>query len=168
MKGKRTGMAAKSRPGDGCDFSSWRCPRRGAGSSRPRRALPAPRPATYPQTRQSPLGGRWLVRARGCARQSPGGRPHEHDSAYQSQGERSVRSAARGPRPALTRASRVSISNTDFVLEFGHAVLEIRKLGDGNLVLQKGDFFLGHGTPRGVVRRPGRTRWVAQERLTGR
>jgi hypothetical protein len=38
----------------------------------PARVLPAPRPATYPQTRQSPAGGRWLVRARGCSRHSPG------------------------------------------------------------------------------------------------
>ena len=48
MKGKRTGMAAKSRPGDGCDFSSWRCPRRGAGSSRPRHRLARPAPGHVP------------------------------------------------------------------------------------------------------------------------
>ena len=50
----------------------------------------SPRRARFP--RQSPEGGRWLGRARGCARQSPGGSPpgHGHDSAYQSQGERSA------------------------------------------------------------------------------
>ena len=68
----------------------------------PARVLPAPRPATYAQTRQSPAGGRWLGRARGCARHSPGGRPHGQDSAYQSQGERSVTSAAAVPPAGLS------------------------------------------------------------------
>ena len=40
----------------------------------PARVLPAPRPATYAQTRQSPAGGRWLGRPRGCTRHSPGRR----------------------------------------------------------------------------------------------
>ena len=56
----------------------------------PARVLPAPRPATYAQTRQSPSGGR---PARGWTRHSPGGRPHEQVSAYQSQGRVSMISA---------------------------------------------------------------------------
>ena len=38
--------------------------------------------------RQSPAGGRWLGRARGCTRHSPGGWPQGQDSAYQFHGER--------------------------------------------------------------------------------
>jgi hypothetical protein len=59
-----------------------------------------------------------------------------------------VISSTRGPRPALTRLSRASIANTDLRLELGHAVSEIRKLGDSHL--DQGDFFFGHGTPRGL------------------
>jgi len=101
----------------------------------PARVLPAPRPATYAQTRQSPAGGRWLVRARGCARHSPGGRPHEHDWAYQSQGERSVTRAATGRLRASTRKTRAFfMAYTVLLLELGDALFQPSEVRDGHHV----------------------------------
>ncbi len=48
------------------------------------RVLPDPRPISNSQVRQSPSGGRWFGRARGCSRHSPAARPHGQPSAYQS------------------------------------------------------------------------------------
>ena len=59
------------------------------------RVFPAPRPISKSQVRQSPSGGRWLARARGCFRHSPAGRPHGQPGAYQSHGLASSRRTAR-------------------------------------------------------------------------
>ena len=59
------------------------------------------RPAAGDICPDSPVargGGSWVGKARGLVRHSPGGKPREHDSAYQSHAERSIRRLARAVR----------------------------------------------------------------------
>ena len=62
--------------------------------SAPALVLPNPRPAIRNHRDQSPSGGRWVARARGCSLQSPGGRPHGHVASYHAYRARSTVTAS--------------------------------------------------------------------------
>ena len=90
----------------------------------------APRPASRPR---GAAGSAGPGDARGTRR---AGRPHEQDSAYQSQGERSITSAASRSSGDSSLTIRDRLASTLFLLELGQAVLPVREIGDFHQVVQ--------------------------------
>jgi len=65
---------------------------------------------------------------------SPAGPLHGHESAYESQAERSVTSDREVPALASSRSTRVASALLELLLEFGHALFESRELGHSDEV----------------------------------
>src|SRR5262249_38386517 len=114
------------------DSAQWRT------SSAAERVLPAARPPSNSQVRQSPSGGRCAGRARAWSLQSPAATPQGQPSPNQSQGDRSAGGAARGRVRRSSRRSRASVVFTVEVLEGGDAGGEVLVVGDLAVLLQDG------------------------------
>src|SRR5262245_21525721 len=113
------------------DSAQWRT------SSAAERVLPAARPPSSSQVRQSQSGGRWAGRARGWSVHSPGGRPQGQAWPYPSQGERSAGGSSLGRARRSSRRSRASVTFTGG-LQGGDSGDEVLIVGDLAELLQDG------------------------------